>query len=131
MLSHKDYRKDVVDNIKDPVVKSFWVDEFAKYTDRFAAEATPAIQNKVGQFLSAMVIRNIVGQQKSAIDMRKVMDEGKILIMNLSKGRIGDQFPYFGCDFEKNSQHIYYICFKFFSSSRSKYENFVAKIIKQ
>ncbi len=90
MLSHKEYRKDVVDNIKDPVVKSFWVDEFAKYTDRFAAEATPAIQNKVGQFLSAMVIRNIVGQQKSAIDMRKVMDEGKILIMNLSKGRIGE-----------------------------------------
>ncbi|MBI4118653.1 MAG: type IV secretion system DNA-binding domain-containing protein [Parcubacteria group bacterium] len=90
MLSNKDYRKDVVDQIKDPVVKSFWVDEFAKYTDRFAAEATPAIQNKVGQFLSAAVIRNIVGQVKSAIDMRAVMDGGKILIMNLSKGRIGE-----------------------------------------
>ena len=90
MLSNKDYRKQVVDQIKDPVVKSFWVDEFAKYTDRFAAEATPAIQNKVGQFLSAAVIRNIVGQVNSAIDMRRVMDEGKILIMNLSKGRIGE-----------------------------------------
>ena len=90
MLSNKDYRREVVDHIKDPVVKSFWVDEFAKYTDRFAAEATPAIQNKVGQFLSAVVIRNIVGQQRSAIDMRKVMDEGKILIMNLSKGRVGE-----------------------------------------
>lgn len=90
MLSNKDYRKQVVDQIKDPVVKSFWVDEFAKYTDRFAAEATPAIQNKVGQFLSAAVIRNIVGQVESAIDMRRVMDEGKILIMNLSKGRIGE-----------------------------------------
>ncbi|MBI2465856.1 MAG: type IV secretion system DNA-binding domain-containing protein [Candidatus Sungbacteria bacterium] len=90
MLSNKDYRKEVVDQIKDPVVKSFWVDEFAKYTDRFAAEATPAIQNKVGQFLSAAVIRNIVGQVKSAIDMRTVMDQGKILIMNLSKGRIGE-----------------------------------------
>ena len=90
MLSNKDYRKQVVDGISDPVVKSFWVDEFAKYTDRFAAEATPAIQNKVGQFLSASVIRNIVGQADSAIDMRKIMDEGKILIMNLSKGRIGE-----------------------------------------
>ena len=90
MLSNKDYRKDVVDNVQDPVVKSFWVDEFAKYTDRFAAEATPAIQNKVGQFLSAAVIRNIVGQKESAIDMRKIMDDGKILIMNLSKGRIGE-----------------------------------------
>ncbi len=90
MLSNKDYRKEVVDGISDPVVKSFWVDEFAKYTDRFAAEATPAIQNKVGQFLSASVIRNIVGQAESAIDMRKIMDEGKILIMNLSKGRIGE-----------------------------------------
>lgn len=90
MLSNKDYRREVVDQIKDPMVKSFWVDEFAKYTDRFAAEATPAIQNKVGQFLSAAVIRNIVGQVNSAIDMRKVMDEGKILIMNLSKGKIGE-----------------------------------------
>jgi hypothetical protein len=90
MLSNKDYRKDVVDHVQDPVVKSFWVDEFAKYTDRFAAEATPAIQNKVGQFLSAAVIRNIVGQKESAIDMRKIMDEGKILIMNLSKGKIGE-----------------------------------------
>ncbi|MDP3800540.1 MAG: type IV secretion system DNA-binding domain-containing protein [bacterium] len=90
MLSNKEYRKSVVDQIKDPMVKSFWVDEFAKYTDRFAAEATPAIQNKVGQFLSAAVIRNIVGQVNSAMDMRKVMDEGKILIMNLSKGKIGE-----------------------------------------
>ncbi|MEK7209437.1 MAG: type IV secretion system DNA-binding domain-containing protein [Patescibacteria group bacterium] len=90
MLSNKEYRKQVVDQVRDPVVKSFWVDEFAKYTDRFAAVATPAIQNKVGQFLSAAVIRNIVGQVESAIDMRRVMDEGKILIMNLSKGRIGE-----------------------------------------
>src|SRR3990167_8784003 len=52
MLSDKEYRKKVVDNISDPTVKSFWVEEFAKYTDKYAAEATPAIQNKVGQFTS-------------------------------------------------------------------------------
>ena len=63
MLADKDYRKKVVDNIKDLSVKSFWVDEFAKYTDRFAAEATPAIQNKIGQFTSNLLIRNIVGQK--------------------------------------------------------------------
>ncbi|MBU6431175.1 MAG: type IV secretion system DNA-binding domain-containing protein [Patescibacteria group bacterium] len=90
MLADKDYRKKVVDNIKDPSVKSFWVDEFAKYTDRFAAEATPAIQNKIGQFTSNPLIRNIVGQSKSSFDIRKIMDERKILIINLSKGRVGE-----------------------------------------
>ena len=90
MLADKDYRKKVVDNIKDPSVKSFWVDEFAKYTDRFAAEATPAIQNKIGQFTSNPLIRNIVGQEKSSFDIRKIMDEKKILIINLSKGRVGE-----------------------------------------
>jgi len=90
MLSDKSYRKKVVDNIKDPAVKSFWVDEFAKYTDRFAAEATPAIQNKVGQFTSNPLIRNIVGQPTSTFDLRKMMDERKIIIINLSKGRVGE-----------------------------------------
>lgn len=90
MLSDKTFRKKVIAKIQDPVVKSFWVDEFAGYADKFASEAVSPIQNKVGQFLSSSLIRNIVGQVKSAIDMRKIMDEGKILIMNLSKGRIGE-----------------------------------------
>ncbi len=90
MLSDKDFRKKVVDNITDPTVKSFWVDEFAKYTDRFAAEATPAIQNKVGQFTSNPLIRNIIGQPQSSFDLRRMMDEKKILIINLSKGRVGE-----------------------------------------
>src|SRR6056297_3719133 len=90
MLSDKSFRKKVITKIKDPVVKSFWVNEFAGYADKFAAEAVSPIQNKVGQFLSSSLIRNIVGQVKSSIDVRKVMDEGEILIMNLSKGRIGE-----------------------------------------
>lgn len=90
MLSDKKFRKKVVDKIQDPVVKSFWTNEFAGYADKFASEAVSPIQNKVGQFLSSSLIRNIVGQVKSTIDMRKVMDEGKILVMNLSKGRIGE-----------------------------------------
>jgi len=90
MLADPEYRKKVVERITDPVVKSFWVKEFARYTQRYEVEATAAIQNKVGQFISAPLIRNIIGQVRTTIDMRKVMDEGKILIANLSKGRIGE-----------------------------------------
>jgi len=90
MYTDKGYRKKVVDNIKDPVVKDFWVKEFAGYTDRFTQEATPAIQNKVGQFISNPLIRNIIGQPKSSFDIRKLMDEKKILIVNLSKGQVGE-----------------------------------------
>ncbi len=90
MLSDKMFRKRVIEKIQDPVVKSFWVNEFAGYADKFASEAVSPIQNKVGQFLSSSLIRNIVGQVKSSIDLREVMDKGKILILNLSKGRIGE-----------------------------------------
>lgn len=90
MYTDKAYRKKVVDNVKDPVVKDFWVKEFAGYTDRFTQEATPAIQNKIGQFTSNPLIRNIIGQPKSSFDMRELMDGKKILLINLSKGLVGD-----------------------------------------
>ncbi|MDP2709062.1 MAG: type IV secretion system DNA-binding domain-containing protein [bacterium] len=90
MLSDKNFRKKVIEKIQDPVVKSFWVNEFSGYANNFASEAVSPIQNKVGQFLSSALIRNIVGQVKSSIDLREVMDTGKILILNLSKGRIGE-----------------------------------------
>jgi len=90
MLSDPEFRKKIVDKITDPVIKAFWLNEFARYTQRYETEATAAIQNKVGQFISAPLIRNIIGQIKSTIDMREVMDKEKILILNLSKGRIGE-----------------------------------------
>ncbi len=90
LLVDKSYRKKVVEKIMDPVVRSFWVDEFPKWNERVLQEVVSPIQNKVGQFLSTALIRNIVGQVKSAVDLRKVMDEGKILILNLAKGRIGE-----------------------------------------
>ena len=90
MYTDKEFRKQVVDNITDVAVKSFWVDEYTKYTDRYTQEATPAIQNKIGQFASNPLIRNIIGQPKSTFDLRKIMDEKKILIMNLSKGLVGE-----------------------------------------
>jgi len=90
MYTDKEYRKKVVDNVKDPVVKDFWTKEFANYGDRYTQEATPAIQNKVGQFTGNPLIRNIIGQPKSSFDIRKMMDEKKILIINLSKGLVGE-----------------------------------------
>jgi len=90
ILVDKDYRKKVVAKVTDPVVKSFWNDEFSKYPDRFQAEAVNPIQNKVGQFLSSSLIRNIVGQTTTSFDLREVMDKQKILILNLSKGAIGE-----------------------------------------
>jgi len=90
MMSDKDFRKRVYPKIKDPVVKSFWINEFDQWDDKFRKEAVAAIQNKVGQFLSSFVIRHIVGQPKSTIDMREIMDNRKILIVNLSKGKIGE-----------------------------------------
>ncbi len=90
ILSDKPYRKKVVAEVQDPVVKAFWQKEFAGYADKFASEAVSPIQNKVGQFLSSALIRNIVGQAKSSINMREIMDSGKILIMSLSKGKIGE-----------------------------------------
>lgn len=90
ILVDNNFRKKVVSNIKDPVVKSFWVDEFTKFNDRTIAEVISPIQNKVGQFLSTALIRNIVGQVKSTLHFRDIMDNRKILILNLSKGRIGE-----------------------------------------
>lgn len=90
MYVDKKYRKKIVDNVKDPMVKAFWVDEFANYNEKYRTEAIAPIQNKVGQFLSSGIIRNIVGQPKSTIDLREIMDKQKILIMDLSKGKVGE-----------------------------------------
>lgn len=90
MLSDQKYRKKIIEKIKDPIVRDFWLKEFPRYTWRFQSEAIAPIQNKVGQFLSTPLIRNIVGQVKNKIDFREVMDNRKILIVNLSKGKIGE-----------------------------------------
>ncbi len=90
LLSDGEYRKQIISNITDPVVKAFWITEFANYNDRYQQEAVAPIQNKIGQFLSGSIMRNIVAQVKSTIDIREIMDQQKIFIVNLSKGRIGE-----------------------------------------
>lgn len=90
LLVDKEYRERVIAKIRDPIVKTFWVAEFASWSEKYATEAIAPVQNKVGQFLSSSVIRNIVAQVKSTINLRRIMDDEKILIVNLSKGRIGE-----------------------------------------
>ncbi len=91
MLSDEEYRKKIVNNTQDTIVKAFWLKEFKKYPKRYKTEATAAIQNKIGQLIANPLIRNIVGQVKSKIDMQEIINDGKILIANLSKGRIGEE----------------------------------------
>lgn len=90
MLNDKEYRKFIISNVKDPSVKSFWEEEYAKAGDKYQQEAAPGIQNKIGQFVSNPLIRNIIGQQKTSFDLRDIMDNRKILIVNLSKGKVGE-----------------------------------------
>jgi len=90
MLTEKKFRDSVVSYIQDPVVKTFWVTEFASWNDKFATEAVAPVLNKVGAFIANPMIRNIVGQPKSTFNIREIMDSGKILIMNLSRGLVGE-----------------------------------------
>ena len=90
MLTDKKFRKDTLTYCKDTVVLQFWNVEFASWNDKFQAEAIAPVLNKVGAFTANPTIRNIIGQPKSTFNIRKIMDEGKILIVNLSKGLIGE-----------------------------------------
>lgn len=90
LLTHESYRKKVVGKLKDPILVQFWTQEFEKMSPNMMSEAVNPILNKVGQFLSSPILRNILGQPKNPFSMRWVMDNGKIFIVNLSKGKIGE-----------------------------------------
>ncbi len=90
MLTDGKYRNRILKKVTDPIVLDFWKNEFGKWTDKQIAENVSPIQNKVGQFLSSSTIRNILGQPKSSVHFRFVMDNKKIIIVNLSKGKIGE-----------------------------------------
>lgn len=90
MLTDKKFRKTVVESCQDTVVRQFWNVEFASWTDKFASEAIAPVLNKVGAFTANPIIRNIIGQPRSTFNIRQIMDEGKILVVNLSKGLIGE-----------------------------------------
>jgi len=89
LLSDAHYRSDLLDRVSDPVVRTFWLHEFAAMHPKFQAEAIAPIQNKVGHFVSSPLLRNLVGQAENRLDLRGILDQGKVLLVNLSKGRIG------------------------------------------
>ncbi len=91
MLSDKNYRQKIVARIQDSVVKNFWVNEFAGWSEKFDAEAITPLLNKVGQLVSTNMVRNIIGQPKNTFDIRDIMDSEKILLMKVSKGLLGEE----------------------------------------
>ncbi len=91
MLSDKNYRQRIVANIQDSVIKNFWVNEFASWSEKFDNEAIMPLLNKVGQFVSTSLIRNIIGQPENRINIRELMDTEKILLMKISKGKLGEE----------------------------------------
>jgi len=90
ILIDKSFRLKINKHIKDPIIKTFWVDVFDGWNDRFASEVISPIQNKVGQLLASSLLRNIICQTKSTLVMSDIMHKKKIFFVNLSKGRIGE-----------------------------------------
>ncbi len=90
ILTEKKFRQDVLKHVVDPVVRNFWTVEFASWNDKFAAEAVAPVLNKVGAFTANPLVRNIIGQPKSSFNIRQIMDERKILVVNLSRGLVGE-----------------------------------------
>lgn len=91
MLSDTTFRQRVIKQIKDPVVKGFWTNEFSTSAEQYSREAVVPILNKVGQFIANPVVRNMIGQKKNSLNFEKFMNEGKIVLLNISKGRLGDE----------------------------------------
>lgn len=88
MLTDKNFREEVIGHLTDGVILKFWRGEFDTWKDKQREEAIGPITNKVGQFLSSKLVRNIFGQARTKLNLRKAMDEGKIILVNLSKGKI-------------------------------------------
>lgn len=91
MLTDRNYRQKVVEYIKDDMVKRFWAIEFADWSEKFDTDAIIPLVNKLGQFLSDPMLRNIFGQKENKIDLEEIMNTKKILLINLAKGRIGEE----------------------------------------
>ncbi len=90
LLTDKDFRKETLDYCTDVTVLQFWKHEFGQWNEKQVNESIAPVLNKVGAFTANPIIRNIIGQPKSSFDVRRIMDEGKILVVNLSKGLIGE-----------------------------------------
>jgi hypothetical protein len=100
MLTDRNYRQKVVEYIEDDMVKRFWAIEFADWSEKFDTDAIIPLVNKLGQFLSDPMLRNIFGQKENKIDLEDLMNKQKIILINLSKGKIGEEnSSFFGAMF--------------------------------
>jgi len=90
MLTQVEYRKKVVARLTDQVIARYWQDEFERMPDKLKQDSIAPILNKVGQFVASPLIRAIIGAEHSSVEMEEVMNEGKILIANLSQGKVGE-----------------------------------------
>ncbi|MFQ5904296.1 MAG: type IV secretory system conjugative DNA transfer family protein, partial [Candidatus Binatia bacterium] len=95
MLTDWQYRKTITEGINDPIVKSFWINEFLKYMEQTRGDALTPLLNKLGAFVTSPLMRSIIGQPWNTVDFRQVIDEGKILLVDLSKGRVGEDVASF------------------------------------
>jgi len=90
LLTNKKFRDNIVETLDDPILKSFWVDEYNMMQDRQRTESIASILNKVGQFVSSPIVRNIVNARKSSFSIEEAMSSGKIILVNLSQGKLGE-----------------------------------------
>jgi len=90
LLTNKNFRQKIVEKLTDPTLKSFWINEFERMSDSQRSEAISPILNKVGQFISSPTIRKIIGFYHSTINLEEIMNSGKVLLVNLSQGKIGE-----------------------------------------
>ena len=91
MLTDRNYRQKVVEYIQDDMVKRFWAIEFADWSEKFDTDAIIPLVNKLGQFLSDPMLRNIFGQKTNKVNLEEMMNQQKIILINLSKGKIGEE----------------------------------------
>ena len=90
-LTDKDFRYLMIEHVQDDVVRNFWTNEFASWSQQFNSEAIMPILNKVGQLLSIDMVKNIFISSENKLDLRRIMDTGKILLIKLPKGRLQEE----------------------------------------
>lgn len=90
-LTDSSFVQELLPKVTDPIIRRYWTDQIAQTADFHKSEVLDYIVSKFGRFVTNKLMRNIIGQSKSAFDFRKVMDEGKILLINLAKGKIGEE----------------------------------------
>lgn len=91
IMTDPKYVQELLPKVKDPIIRRYWTDQIAQTSDFHKSEVLDYIVSKFGKFITNTMMRNIIGQSKSSFDFRKVMDEGKILLVNLSKGKMGEE----------------------------------------